>query len=184
MAQKDVTEDTQTEAGPITTTDSRRNFFKPSRRTVIYTGFGGFLLFVLAVSVFFYFNFTTVEVQGDSMAPVLEPGQRLLVSSAYWLIGGVKDGDIVVIKNPYEDEVIIKRVYKTAGESVDLALVPENWDITRGRYIVPEGTIYVIGDNWPVSEDSRHYGPFDLSDVLGKVVVVHSVLEASEASGD
>jgi signal peptidase I len=152
------------------------------RKTVVYTGFGGFLLFILAVSVFFYFNFTTIEVQGNSMEPTLDEGQRLLVSKAYWLVGDIKDNDIVVIKNPVEDEVIIKRVYKSAGEAVDLAMVPDSWDVTQGNYIVPEGTIYVIGDNVEVSQDSRHYGPFELKDVLGKVVVIQSAFDSSDES--
>jgi signal peptidase I len=153
---------------------------KPSRKTVVYTGFGGFLLFLLGVSVFFYYNFKTIEVQGDSMEPTLHEGERMLVSRAYWLVGEIKDGDIVVIENPYEDEVIIKRVYKTAGEIVDLAEVPESWDITSGKYVVPEGTIYVLGDNRAVSQDSRHYGPFDLKHVVGKVVVIQPGLGSSD----
>jgi signal peptidase I len=147
---------------------------RSKRRTVLYTSFGGFLLFLLAVSVFFYTNFKTIEVQGNSMEPTLVAGQRLLVSKAYWLVGAIKEGDIVVINSPFEHEVIIKRVYKTGGGTVDLALVPEHWDITHGKYKVPEGTIYVLGDNLEVSQDSRHYGEFSLKDVLGKVVVVQS----------
>jgi signal peptidase I len=149
-----------------------------SRKAVVYTGFGGFLLFLFVITVFFYYNFKTIEVQGDSMETTLREGQRLLISNAYWLVGPIKDNDIVVIKNPYEgNEVIIKRVYKVAGEVVGLANVPENWDITNGPYTVPKGTIFVLGDNRAVSQDSRHYGPFDIDDVVGKVVVVHSALD-------
>ncbi len=152
----------------------------PSRKKLIWTSFGSFLLFLLAVSVFFYYNFKTIEVQGNSMEPTLHEKQRLLISSAYWLVGEIKVNDIVVIKNTFEDDVIIKRVYKMAGETVDLAAVPENWDITKGKYVVPEGTIYVLGDNGKVSQDSRHYGPFNLVDVIGKVVVIQSAIGSSE----
>ncbi|MEX2244020.1 MAG: signal peptidase I [Fimbriimonadaceae bacterium] len=160
---------------------------KPSsirRKTLIYTGFGGFLLFLLVCSVFFYVNFKTIEVQGDSMEPTLHPGQRLLISKAYWLVGEIQRGDIVVIQNPYEDEVIIKRVYRVGGESVDFQNVPSNWDLTQGDYFVPKGSIYVLGDNIEVSQDSRAYGPFENTDVIGKVVVVHSAIGSSEESGD
>lgn len=146
----------------------------PRRKRVIWTSFGGFLLFLLAFSIFFYKNFKTIEVQGNSMEPTLMEGERLLVSSAYWLVGEIKDNDIVVIRNIEEGDTIIKRVYKSAGETVDLANVPDSWDITQGKYVVPPGTIYVLGDNREVSQDSRHHGPFDLKDVLGKVVIVQS----------
>ena len=152
----------------------------PARKRLIWTSFGSFLLFLLGVSVFFYYNFKTIEVQGNSMEPTLHEGQRLLISSAYWLVGEIKVNDIVVIQNTFEDDVIIKRVYKMAGGTVDLASVPENWDITQGKYVVPEGTIYVLGDNGKVSLDSRHYGPFNRRDVIGKVVVIQSAIGSSE----
>jgi signal peptidase I len=154
---------------------------EPSRRkTVIWTSFGGFLIFLLAFSIFFYKNFRTIEVQGDSMEPTLTEGERLLVSSAYWLVGEIKDNDIVVIRNRDEGDTIIKRVYKREGETVDLANVPDSWDITQGKYVVPPGTIYVLGDNREVSQDSRHHGPFELKDVLGKVVIVQSTVGSDE----
>lgn len=163
--------------------DATRGLKRPSRKTVIYTGFGGFLLFILAFAVFFYVNFKTIEVQGDSMEPTLKAGDRLLISRAYWLIGPIKQGDIVVIRNPYEtDEVIIKRVYRSAGGKVGLKNVPETWDIAQGEYTVPEGTIFVLGDNAAVSQDSRHYGPFDLKDVIGKMVVIHPAIDPSSES--
>jgi signal peptidase I len=153
---------------------------KPRRKTLIWTSFGGFLIFLLAFSIFFYKNFRTIEVQGDSMEPTLTEGERLLVSSAYWLVGEIKDNDIVVIRNRDEGDTIIKRVYKREGETVDLANVPDSWDITQGKYVVPPGTIYVLGDNREVSQDSRHHGPFELKDVLGKVVIVQSTVGSDE----
>ncbi len=153
---------------------------RPSRKTVIYTGFGGFLLFILAFAVFFYYNFKTIEVQGDSMEPTLTAGDRLLISKAYWLIGPIKEDDIVVVRNPYENnEVIIKRVYRTEGGTVGLKNVPETWDITQGQYVVPKGTIFILGDNAAVSQDSRHYGPFAIEDVIGKMVVIHPAIDPS-----
>ena len=166
-------------AEPVT--DRPRKLRSPKRRTLIYTGFGAFLLFLFGFALFFYFNFKTIEVQGDSMLPNLKPGQRLLVSKAYWFVGEIKLKDVIVIEN--ENEIIIKRVYKLAGEKVDILNVPFSWDITQGDYIVPEGTVYVLGDNWSVSQDSRHYGPFDLTDVIGKVVIVRSALSSPDESG-
>jgi signal peptidase I len=57
------------------------------------------------------------------------------------------------------------------GEKVDLFNVPTNWSLKQGEYTVPEGMIYVLGDNRAMSEDSRVFGPVDLSKVVGKVVI-------------
>lgn len=168
---------------PEPVSDRFKKLNSPKGRTLIYTGFGSFLLFLFGIVIFFYYNFKTIEVQGDSMMPTLKPGQRLLVSKAYWLVGDLKYKDIIVIENISDDEIIIKRVYKLAGEKVDLKNVPFNWDVTQGDYIVPEGTVYVLGDNFAVSQDSRHFGPFNLTDVIGKVVVIRSALSSPDESG-
>lgn len=143
------------------------------RRTLILTGFSGFLLFTLGFVVFFFMNFKTIEVQGDSMYPTLDPGQRLLMTKAYWLVGDLEVGDIVVLYNEAENEVIIKRVYRLGHGEVDLANVPKNYDLRNGAYIVRDGYIYVLGDNWEVSLDSRTYGEFPVEAIMGKVVVMN-----------
>ena len=150
------------------------------RRTLILTGFSGFLLFTLGFVVFFFMNFKTIEVQGDSMYPTLDPGQRLLMTKAYWLVGDLEVGDIVVLYNQAENEVIIKRIYRLARGEVDLYNVPRNYDIRDGAYIVREGYIYVLGDNWEVSLDSRTYGEFPMEAVMGKVVVMNDSFAESK----
>ncbi|MBX3112372.1 MAG: signal peptidase I [Fimbriimonadaceae bacterium] len=139
---------------------------------MVFTGFGVFLLFVLGFVVFFYWNFNTIEVKGDSMEPTFHNGQRLLISKAYWLVGDIKKNDIVVVKNIEGGDTIIKRVYALPGQTVDFFNVPESYDFSKGAYVVPAGHLYILGDNRPVSDDSRLFGPVDTKDVLGKVVVV------------
>ncbi len=134
------------------------------------TGFGIVLLLVFAITVFFYLNFNTVVVSGKSMLPTFHDKQRLLASRAYWLVGAIRDKDIVVIKGDEPKEYFIKRVYKMEGELVDFANVPETWSIANGEYRVPKGQIYVLGDNREVSEDSRKYGSVPLDRILGKIV--------------
>lgn len=155
-------------------TDPASNDVSPrkSKRAKIYSGFGGFLLFMLAVALFFFYNFKTVEVSGESMEPTLRSGSKLLITKAYWLVGPIVPDDIVVIKNDVDDDLIIKRVYKTEGQEVDPKNVPLSYSLTDGPYIVPKGTVYVLGDNYNFSQDSRDFGPFNVEDVVGKVVVV------------
>lgn len=128
------------------------------------------LLLVFLFLVFFFLNFQRVVVRGISMYPTFEPNQRILVCKALWLVGQPKKGDLVVLKRQEESEYLVKRVAFIAGETVDRSLQPEKWSFVDGPYIVPEGHIFVLGDNLSNSEDSRSFGAVPLSTVLGKVV--------------
>ena len=135
------------------------------------TGFGFALLLVLAFAIFAVLNFQTVVVSGQSMEPTFHTGKRLLVSKAYWLVGPIKDNDIVVLHDTVPNAYIIKRVVYSGGEKVDWKWVPRDYNVERGPLVVPVGSVYLLGDNRPVSEDSRVFGPRELSEIIGKVVV-------------
>ncbi len=140
-------------------------------KRVATTGFLATLLALLALALFFWANFTTVSISGESMLPTYGPGSRLLASKAYWLIGPVGRKDVVVIRDPEKKgQYLIKRVLALAGEVVDFRNAPTNWSLAQGEYVVPEGHIYVVGDNYAASEDSRRFGPVPTETVLGKVV--------------
>ncbi len=86
-----------------------------------------------------------VVVNGDSMRPGLEPGDRLLVVGFL----KVRAGDVVAVVDPRDGErVLVKRV-----ESVD-----------------PTGSLTVLGDNPAASTDSRTFGAVDPALVLGRAV--------------
>lgn len=102
-----------------------------------------------------------------------------MVSKAYWLVGDIKKNDIVVIKRLSDGEILIKRVYAMGGEKVDFYNVPENWSLTQGEYRVPDGEYYLLGDNRPVSEDSRHFGSVTPQEIVGKVIAVRMGLPSN-----
>jgi signal peptidase I len=139
------------------------------KRTV--TGFTVLVLFMLAFAIFCYKNFKTVVVSGISMVPTFKDGQRVLVSHAYWLVGPIRRKDIVVLRDSGPTGYIIKRVYRMGGDKVDWENAPESHRLTDPPFVVPDGELYVLGDNRLRSEDSRKFGPVPLGDVLGKVVV-------------
>ncbi len=132
-------------------------------------GFG--LIVVFAFAVFLKLDFRSVIVDGHSMLPTLTPGERVIVSNAYWLVGAVRDGDIVVVKDPGSSGFIIKRVFRLAGERVPLDKWPGFHHLEDGPYSVPDGNIYVLGDNQTQSEDSRIFGPVPQKSIVGKVVI-------------
>lgn len=141
------------------------------KKSVAKTGFSLALLFVLAITAFFFANFKTVVVSGESMEPTFKPHDRVLASKAYWLVGSIQRKDVVVLRNAEGNGFFIKRVLGVGGDEIDAHNAPSDWSLLDGPYIVPEGHIYVIGDNADVSEDSRKFGPVSLNDVIGKVVV-------------
>lgn len=142
-----------------------------TRGTKIKTGISAVLVVLLGIAVFTYLNFKTVVVSGDSMEPTFADGRKLLASSAYFLIGSIKRNDVVVIRGEKENEYMIKRVYRLAGETVEWVFAPETHPIGKTEFVVPTDNVYVLGDNRAVSEDSRKYGPVPLKKILGKVVV-------------
>lgn len=141
---------------------------KKKKRGFAGISFSAIALLVLAV--FCFLSFRTVIVSGYSMMPTFHSGQRLLACRAYWLVGPIKDNDVVVIQMGKPGEYIIKRVYRTAGETVEWYNAPAHWKFVNNEYKVPEGDIYVIGDNRPVSDDSRSFGSVPIDHVIGKIL--------------
>jgi signal peptidase I len=137
----------------------------------IFTGFGLVLLSMLGFVLFFYFNLKRVIVSGQSMMPTLKNGKEVFVSDAYWLVGAIRDGDIVVIKGDGPGDYIIKRVYKMGGETVDVINMPLDVPLASAPYIVPAGEFYVLGDNRAVSEDSRRFHSVEFNRIIGKVIL-------------
>lgn len=153
---------------------------------------------LIIVVVIFTFLFRIVTVSGDSMLPNLESKYRLILSSFMYQ---PKQGDVVVITHTQLPEPIIKRVIALPGQKVDIdnktgrvsvdgKVVDESTYIQNGITKIPEGTsdnstltfpqtvpaghVFVLGDNRPVSEDSRYtkVGMVDEKYVLGKAEVI------------
>lgn len=129
------------------------------------------LLVLLAFAIFFSLNFRTVEVLGPSMLPTLKSGRKVLVTSAYWLLGPIHKGDIVVVHEFTGTGYFIKRVHSMGGDTVETSFAPRSHRITDGKFVVPEGMVHLIGDNLSQSEDSRKFGPVKIEQILGKVLV-------------
>lgn len=149
---------------------------------------------VVLIAVVFTFLFRIITVTGTSMIPNYNDGDRVLVVSNPFQIG---QGDVVVIINVLE-EPIIKRVIATEGQTVDFDpeskavlvngqpvdetefglsngmtdLPYTSFEILEFPQTVPEGCVFVLGDNRAVSEDSRYkiVGMIDERNILGKAV--------------
>lgn len=140
---------------------------KTRRRVTVFTLL---LLLLLSLMLFVKTHFRSIQVSGNSMEPTFHTGQRLFSCDAYWLVGAIRKGDIIVVQRESGGEFIIKRVYALAGEKVDLLNLPSDYPLSAGDYVVPPGCVYILGDNKPVSEDSRRFGPIKEEDIKGKVL--------------
>lgn len=155
--------------------------------------------FVTVLSVLilvFTFVGRIITVDGSSMLPTLHDKDVLVLRSIAYT---PKQGDVIVLTKDFEqykDQSIVKRVIAVGGQSVridysesrvyvDGVALDEPYILEQTMYYpggsmniaeleVPEGHVFVMGDNRNNSSDSRHYelGAIDNRYILGKVVTV------------
>ena len=147
---------------------------------------------VLVVVAIFTFVIRMMGVDGHSMLNTLQHGDRLLVVNSM-LYHDYKYGDIVILRKNgvFDDDPIVKRVIAVEGQTVDIdfaeGIVYVDGEALEEDYIreptytaegtefpltVPEGSIFVMGDNRNHSSDSRSsdLGTVDTRYVIGKAV--------------
>jgi signal peptidase I len=136
------------------------------------------------------------QVKQGSMEVTLLPGQYVLVDKLTPRWAAYERGDIVVFRppDPYrtaDDTPFIKRVIGLPGETVELrggAVYVDGVELRedyvhadegeqpttgpeiegRTSWLLPDGSLFVMGDHRSASEDSRTFGPIQLSSILGR----------------
>ena len=148
---------------------------------------------LIVVVLLFTLLFRIVNVSGPSMLPTLQDNDRVLLTSYFYR---PQPGDVVVITHTAKlQEPIIKRVIALENQTVDIDFETGTVDgdgqaLDESAYIangittqpsdytypltVPEGHLFVLGDNRAVSKDSRNssVGMIDERYVLGKAELV------------
>jgi len=142
-------------------------------------------------------SFQVFYIPSGSMEPTLQVGDRVVVNQWSYRLHDVNRGDIVVFSRPEGESAVgvkdlIKRVVGLPGETVTIAgnQVKINGEGLDEPYLplgtktdgtgtpvpcapanpchIPEGEVWVMGDNRANSSDSRFFGPIPESKIVGR----------------
>lgn len=157
------------------------------RRTILDTLETVFLSLILFLAI----NAVSerIRVESISMQPTLFPGDYVIVNKlAYRFNHSPQRGDVIVFKYPPNPDAIpyIKRVIGLPGDQVHIAdgkvyinnqVMLEPWlKVTTNRggdWKVPEGQLFVMGDNRNNSSDSRSWGFVPYANIIGRAELIY-----------
>ncbi len=153
----------------------------------VFEVFEAVIAALVVITIIFTFFFRVFNVDGPSMKPTLQHNDKVIVSTVGYK---AQRGDIVVISETADlDEPIVKRIVAVGGDTVDINFTTgvvtvngkeENYtdELTSQQFdiafpiTVPEGAVFVLGDNRANSLDSRstRVGCVDERFIVGKVL--------------
>jgi len=129
-------------------------------------------------------------VSGDSMFPTFHNGEYLVVDELSYKFHPPVRGDVVIFKFPEDpSKYFIKRIIGLPGETVTIyggkvyvktsdgkqtAIAepylsqPTNKSTTT---VLTKDQYFTMGDNRPVSYDSRYWGPVDIKHIRGRALL-------------
>ena len=142
-----------------------------------------YIFIILAVVLIRTFIVTPAIVDGGSMDNTLENGQLVLINKIVMKTNNINRFDIVVINNDADSDKIIKRVIGLPNEIIEYR---DNILYINGKKVeaeigfidtedfiakTGENEYFVLGDNRPISKDSRYFGSFKKDKILGRVTI-------------
>ncbi len=131
------------------------------------------------------------QVKGASMEPSFYTGEYILTSKITYKFRNIQRGDVIVFKSPKNPDIeYIKRIVGLPGDKINITdgvvkindtvfeekYISASTNLWEGGYmkngqeiIVPQGELYVMGDNRSRSSDSREFGPVPITSIIGQV---------------
>ena len=155
---------------------------------------GGFLEFLVILLLAFALVFGFVKpfvleafrVPSESMVPTLEVGDRFLANKFVYRFWEPEKGDVIVFQSVEGgEEDLVKRIVAVAGDevAVENGVLSVNGEVQDDSYVnkgfpddgsffgptrVPQGNVFVMGDNRANSRDSRFFGPVPIENIEGE----------------
>jgi signal peptidase I len=143
----------------------------------------------LAVVLFLIINTVSarVRVDGFSMLPTLHDGEFVLVNKLAYQWGTPSRGDIIVFRSTTTNDLdLIKRIMGLPGDKINIhngQVVVNGQNLTEpyinavpnysGEWQVPDGYLFVLGDNRNDSSDSHAWGFLPEKNVIGKAMLIY-----------
>lgn len=142
-----------------------------------------YIVLIVIILLIRTYLFVPIMVSGNSMVPTLNNGDVMILNKFSYLVNDIKRFDIVVVD--YENEYIIKRVIGLPGDYVEYKndilyvngkKIKEEYDreYTEDFNLndlniekIPNNYYLVLGDNRPISKDSRKIGLIDKKNIKG-----------------
>lgn len=150
-------------------TETNKNEMNNKRPNARVRGFLKWIVFILAVFVITRYVFPVIVCVGRSMQPNFYDSDFIIGSAIH---GDLKKGDIIVFD--HDGTNMLKRVVGLPGDVIDMdeetcevkingeVIVPANTQLIDpdnqtllDNAVVPDGYVFVLGDNYAISEDSR-----------------------------
>lgn len=148
------------------------------------------------------FVFVSVMVDGSSMFPTLNNGDKAITDAFFYKAGGIDRFDIVIVEHKRYDSKLVKRVIGLPGETIEYrdSVLYVNGKEVKEKFL-PEGTItetiygndikvtlgkgeyYVLGDNRENSSDSRTFGAIKKSQIKGKGILRFATCKSVSSDG-
>lgn len=144
------------------------------------------------------FVFVPYEIPSGSMEQTIMTGDMVFSEKVSYYFRGPEAGDIVTFEDPeVEGRTLIKRVIATGGQTVDLidgavyvdgqkldepyTLGKESYPLAHTAsdvrisfpYTVPQGELWMMGDNRTASQDSRYFGSIPVNSVTGRAALIY-----------
>lgn len=156
------------------------------------------LYMAITIYLAIYILFTYVLINGNipsgSMEPTILTNNRIIVNQLAYINDTPKTGNVIVFWSEKHNSLLVKRVIGVSGDVVDLKdgkvyinnteiyefyIQGQTWSssLQDERFIVPEGKLFVMGDNRENSCDSRFFDEtfVDIDDVKGKAFLHYSL---------
>lgn len=129
-----------------------------------------------------------IRVESISMQPNLYAGDFVIVNKLAYKLGAPKRGDVIVFRYPPDPTQVpyIKRVIGLPGDQVHIAggkvyvngnqILEPYLKVTTNRggdWSVPEGKLFVMGDNRNNSSDSRSWGYVPMENIIGRAEIIY-----------